>query len=72
MGVTKLAAALKKAMVERIEEEGRAKRGTVQNGQVLINARQYNFAQAVDCNVTTGRRVWALRTIYGKAVIVGA
>lgn len=72
MSVTSLASAVKVAMNERIGREARAIRATIRNGQLVTNARSYDFTQAVDVNVHNGRRVWALRAQNGKAVIVGA
>lgn len=70
-GIQGLADAIKSAVQNRIDEESKAKRGTIQNGNFVNGAKSYPFIQAVDCNISNGSRVWAQLSRSGKAVIVG-
>ena len=72
MSIQTLQNAVKNAVNRRIENEARILRGTLANGKLQIGNEQLEPVQAVDCNVDEGKRVWALRTNNGKAVIVGA
>lgn len=72
MGVQSLASTLKNAVDTRIKREARALRGTIENGMFQCGNKSYPFKQAVDCNVSNGRRVWAQLSSNGTAVIVGA
>ena len=72
MSVQELGTAIKNAVDRRINEEARAKRGTILNGRFQCGARSYPYKQAVDCNISTGHKVWAQQATNGKAVIVGA
>ena len=71
MSVKDLANAIKSAVQRRVDEESKAKHGTIQNGQFVSGSKSYPFVQAVDCDVSEGSRVWAQLTKDGKAVIVG-
>lgn len=70
-GIQGLADAIKSAVQNRIDEESKAKRGTIQNGNFVSGDKSYPFIQAVDCNISNGSRVWAQLSRSGKAVIVG-
>lgn len=72
MGVKSLANAIRNAVDRRIKREARALRGTVSNGTFYCGNKSYPFKQAVDCNISNGRRVWAQLSPNGQAVIVGA
>lgn len=72
MSIQTLASDLKKVMAERIEKEGRAMRGTIREGKLQVGNEQYDLFQAVECEVSEGSRVWAMRARNGKAVIVGS
>lgn len=69
-GVADLKTAIKAAVDSRIEQEARAKRGTIQDGMFHCGAKTYPFKQAVDCSLKN--KVWAQLSTSGKAVIVGA
>lgn len=71
MSVKDLVNAIKYAVQRRVDEESKAKHGTIQNGQFVSGSKSYPFVQAVDCDVSEGSRVWAQLTKDGKAVIVG-
>lgn len=71
MSVKDLANAIKSAVQRRVDEESKAIRGTIQNGQFVSGSKSYPFVQAVDCDVSEGSRVWAQLSKNGKAVIVG-
>lgn len=71
MGVTKMMSDVRKAMMNRIENEGRAMRGKLRSGFLQVGSKSYPVAQAVDVNVADRGRVWAMRARNGKAVIVG-
>lgn len=70
MGVQSLASSIKNAVDRRIQNEARAIRGTVKNGMFQSGSKSFPAKQAVDCN--TRRKVWAVPSTNGKAVIVGA
>ena len=72
MSVTSLTSAIKNAVDKRINNEARAKRGTIKGGMFQVGSKSYPFKQAVDCNTAEGNRVWAQLTPNGIAVIVGA
>ncbi|MBR6712130.1 MAG: hypothetical protein IKI76_03955 [Selenomonadaceae bacterium] len=72
MGVRELASAIKRVVDERIKREARAMRGTIQNGVFQSGSKSYPYKQAVECNTSSGSRVWALPSQNGDAVIVGA
>ena len=72
MGVQSLANAIGQAVNERIKREARALRGTIKNGMFQCGNKSYPFKQAVDCNTSNGRRVWAQLSTDGSAVVVGA
>lgn len=70
-GIQGLADAIKAAVQNRIDEEARAKRGLIQNGNFISGGKSYPFVQAVDCDVSNGSKVWAQLSRSGKAVIIG-
>lgn len=72
MSISDLKSAVRNSMNKRIESEGRAMRGTIQNGRLIVGAKQYEPVRAVDVNTANGARVYALPSADGKAVIVGA
>ena len=72
MSIQSLSTAVKNAVDTRIKREARALRGTVKDGRFQCGNKSYPFKQAVDCNVSSGRRVWAQLSPNGDAVIVGA
>lgn len=72
MGVQSLANAIQQAVDERIKREARALRGTVRDEAFHCGNKSYPLKQAVDCNTSNGRRVWAQLAQNGVAVVVGA
>ena len=72
MSVRELASTIRQAVDERIKREARAMRGTIQNGMFQCGSKSYPYKQAVDCNTSSGSRVWAQLSQNGDAVIVGA
>ena len=72
MSIQRLATTIKSAVDSRVNEESRAKRGTIHNGRFISGAKSYPFTQAVDCNTGEGKRVWAQLSKNNTAVIVGA
>lgn len=70
-GVKGLATAIKIAVQIRIDEEAKAKRGTIQNGNFINGSKSYPYIPAVDCNTNNGSKVWAQLSRNGTAVIVG-
>lgn len=72
MSVRSLAEAVRIAVEKRVAEESRAKRGVIKGGKFLTGSKAYDFVQAVDCDVSEGKKVWAQVSENGKAVIVGA
>lgn len=72
MSVKELATAIKNSVDKRINEEARARRGTIKDGRFQSGSKSYPYKQAVDCNTSDGNKVWAQLTPSGKAVIVGA
>lgn len=72
MSVQELGTVIKNAVDKRINEEARAKRGTIINGRFQCGARSYPYKAVVDCNTSNGRKVWAQQDTGGKAIIVGA
>lgn len=71
MSVQTLAIAMREAMSARIEREGRAMHGFVRDGKFCIGDKQLEPIQAIDLNLHTGKRVWAMMSANKKAVIVG-
>lgn len=71
MSVANLSKAIKSTVEKRIEKEGRVQRGIVNNGRVQIGSKSYPMKQAVDCNASNGRKVWAQLSKSGDAVVVG-
>lgn len=72
MSVKSLAATVARIVQQRINNEARAKRGTVQNGRFVSGSKSYPMVQAVDVDTGDGRRVWAQLSRNGTAVVVGA
>ncbi len=70
-GVEGLAIAIKAAIDTRIEQESRAMRGVIQNGQFLTGAKSYPYTSAVDADTSEGKKVWAQLSQSGKAVVIG-
>ena len=71
MSVEGLSRAIKAAIDMRIEQEARAMRGVIQNGQFQSGAKSYPYVSAVDANTSEGKKVWAQLSQSGKAVVVG-
>ena len=72
MSITDLARDIKKTVEKRIEKESCVRRGIVNNGRIQIGSKSYPMKQAVDCNASNGRKVWAQLSTSGDAVVVGA
>ena len=72
MGVQSLAYSIQNAVNERSKREARALRGTIRDGMFHCGNKSYPLKQAVDCNTSNGRRVWAQLSPNGDAVVVGA
>lgn len=72
MGVNSLANTIRQAVDDRIKREARALRGTIKDGMFQCGNKSYPIKQAIDCNVSNGRRVWAQLSSNNTAVIVGA
>lgn len=72
MSIQSMASTVRTAMNERIAKESRAFRGLIRNGRLLVGKESLSAIQAVECNTSNGRKVWAQRTRYNSALIVGA
>lgn len=59
MSVKSLAAAVARIVQQRINNEARAKRGTVQNGRFVSGSKSYPMVQAVDVDTVSGLQVRA-------------
>ena len=71
-GITGLTNTIKSIVQKRIDNESRAKRGTIQNGQFVSGSKSYPAIQAVDVNASAGNKVWATFDSKGNAIIVGS
>ena len=71
-GIQNLAKIIKQSVQTKIENEARARRGTIQNGQFVSGNESYPIKQAVDVDVSNGARVWAQLDNNGNAVVVGS
>lgn len=71
MSVKTLADTIKSIIQRRIDKEARAMRGTIKDGKFVSGANTYPFINAVDCDTSEGKRVWAQLSRNGNAVIVG-
>lgn len=72
MSVNSLGNSIKSAVDKRVNDEARAKRGTIRNGRFVSGSKSYPFTPAVDCNTGEGKKVWAQLSTSGKAVVIGA
>ena len=71
-GIEGLKSAVSKALQKRIDEEAKAKHGTMKDGLFVSGNKSYPAIQAVDVDTSGGSRVWAQLDRNGNAVIVGA
>ena len=71
-GITGLTNTIKSIVQKRIDNESRAKRGTIQNGQFVSGSKSYPAIQAVDVSTGNGSKVWATFDSKGNAIIVGS
>ena len=71
-GINGLTKVIKSALQKKVDEEARAKRGIIKDGQFQSGAMSYPAVSAVDVDTSAGRSVWAQLDRNGRAVIVGA
>lgn len=72
MSIQNLANSIKSAVDNRIDEEAKAKSGVIRGNRFISGSKSYPLRQAVDCDTSEGKRVWAQLSKNGTAVIVGA
>ena len=71
MSIQNLATSIKNAVDKRIDEEARAKHGVIRGGRLHCGAKSFPFTPVVDCNTSSGNKVWAQLDTNGKAIVVG-
>lgn len=71
-GLQGLADSVKNIVQQRIDNESRAIKGVMKDGQFVSGNKSYPAKQAVDVDVSNGSIVWAQLDRNGNAIIVGS